>query len=88
MRPSRNEQTLFELAISIALAAREMDPGKVTVEEVAEWAKEQFAGCGFPSRGPVGITWGVLTSVPGESEHGPRCPPGARDRLRGTLDAR
>lgn len=68
------------MAIDLCLAAREMDPQKVTIEEVANWAKEQLAACGFPSRGPIGITWGVLESVPDPSQQGPKWPSGACSR--------
>ena len=55
------EQRLVEVAVSMIMMAASDDFTEKDPEKIAEWIRRELDGCGFPSRGPVGITWVVLT---------------------------
>ncbi len=59
--PTKDEQRLVDLSISMAMAAAEFLHGHPDAE-IASWARQQLSDCGFDSE-PRGSSHAVLTGV-------------------------
>lgn len=64
--PTRREQRLVSIATEMVMVAASDEFTVTDPEKIGQWIRDQLDGCGFPCKGPVGMTWAVL--VPAEEE--------------------
>lgn len=60
MSHKSREQKLVDISFQIAMLIKSNESlQKKSNEELAEWMRNQYEGCGFPMK-PIGASWGVL----------------------------